>query len=274
MKKIFQVLWVPVLLLSGGIYAQNAPISTAGTVKTFVSTITVPVTARNFTNIGSCNLKLVYNPAVFNAVAVTAGPLLGGTVNSNLTVPGEVVLGWYIYPGKTLPDNSVIFNLVFSKVASAGNTAITWVDDGISCYYADGNNNVLNDTPTSAYYINGSVTTDTLNGIVEPGSFNDIVNNGTAKNPLKLSSYPDPFTDQSAFSFFLPVMGKITLEIRNLSGETVETVADTYLFAGDHCLKYSHNSLKPGIYVAVLVLQTNKEPITSTNKIICKRITY
>jgi PKD repeat protein len=91
------------------------------------------------------------------ATGVTPGSLLGGSLSVNITVPGTITLGWYTYPGKTIPDNTVIFNIAFTKV-TCGTSAITWFDNGMSCVWFDGNFQPLNDIPTSTYYINGSIT--------------------------------------------------------------------------------------------------------------------
>ncbi len=157
MKNLPVWLWAIFYVIYASCYAQNAPVSTAGSVATFGATATIPITATNFTNIGSCSLKLTYNSSIAIATLVTTGPLLGGTLSSNLTVPGEIILGWFTSPGKTLPDNTVIFNIQFSKVAS-GVSPVAWIDDGYSCEYSDGNFNVLNDIPTSSYYFDGLLT--------------------------------------------------------------------------------------------------------------------
>lgn len=135
----------------------NAPVTTAGTVVTSGTTAVIPVTASDFTDIGSCGLEIHYDPAVALATSVTIGPTLGGSINTNLTVPGVIIIGWYTYPAVTLPGPPVIFNISFSKVAS-GTTALTWFDNGYSCYYSDGGYNILIDVPQSSYYINGSLT--------------------------------------------------------------------------------------------------------------------
>jgi PKD repeat protein len=137
--------------------SQNAPISTVGTIITNGTMAIVPITAINFTNIASCNLKLLYNPAIVAVSSVTNGPGLGGYLSTDLNVPGTISLGWATYPGVTLPGNSVIFNISFTKVAW-GSSAIMWSDNGISCIWSDGNFTELNDIPTSTYYLNGSVT--------------------------------------------------------------------------------------------------------------------
>jgi hypothetical protein len=144
------------LLINIGIYAQNAPITTVGSYTGIETAVTIPITVINFNNIGSCNLKLTYDPSIALATDVTIGPLLGGTLASNINEPGVIVLGWYTWPGVSLPDNTVIFNIEFSQITS-GYTDILWEDDGYSCQWSDGDFNVLNDIPTSTYYINGSI---------------------------------------------------------------------------------------------------------------------
>lgn len=148
-----------VLLLAPCIcmHGQNAPVTTAGTVSTPGLSATVPVTASAFASIGSCGLKLVYDPEIAIATSVTSGPLLGGNLNTNLTVPGTIILGWYAFPGITLPDSTVIFNIQFSKVA-AGTAVLAWLDDGYSCFYGNDSSVILNDLPTADYYFDGSVT--------------------------------------------------------------------------------------------------------------------
>ncbi|MCD4731771.1 MAG: hypothetical protein K8R74_14290, partial [Bacteroidales bacterium] len=132
------------------------PVTTVGSYTGNETAVTIPITAINFNSIGSCNLKLVYDASVALATDVTSGPLLGGQLATNLSEPGIITLGWYTYPGLTLPDNTGIFNIEFSQVTS-GYTDIIWDDDGYSCAWSDDEFNYLNDLPTSTYYINGSL---------------------------------------------------------------------------------------------------------------------
>lgn len=143
-------------LISFGLLAQNAPICNLGTYEGNETTVTIPITVTNFNSIGSCNLKLSYNPSVAIANNVTTSQQLGGQLATNLDEAGIIVLGWYTYPGLTLPDNTVIFNIEFSQVTS-GSTDIIWEDDGYSCAWSDDEFNYLNDLPTSSYYINGNI---------------------------------------------------------------------------------------------------------------------
>jgi len=62
-------------------------------------------------------LQLVYDPAMLTCTSVEKGSQLAGGLATNLEVPGIITLGWYTWPGATLPDNTEIFVLNFSKVS-------------------------------------------------------------------------------------------------------------------------------------------------------------
>ena len=157
MKKIKQFVVAFFYLAFIGVNAQNAPVTIAGSVLSLGTSVTVPVYALNFNDIGSCGLQLIYDPAIAVASSVTTGPLLGGGLNYNLTEPGKIILGWYAWPGISLPDSTIIFNIQFLKVTT-GTSSIVWDDDGSSCYYSNGAAALLNDIPFPNFYHNGSVT--------------------------------------------------------------------------------------------------------------------
>ena len=149
---------VLITLSAQKISSQNAPITSAGNIESTGSTVIVPVTATNFTNVASCNLRLTYDPAIGTATIVTKGPGLPGNLNYNVTTtPGVISIGWYHSADVTLPANSVIFNLSFTKVTN-GRTALTWFDNGNTCKYSNINSQAYNDVPTATYYLNGSLT--------------------------------------------------------------------------------------------------------------------
>jgi hypothetical protein len=159
MKQIILILWILLAAATQQLYAQNAPISMVGNVVSTGSSVILPITASNFVNIGSCNLELNYDPSIATVTSVTTSTLLaGGFSGLDFYIPaaGTIRFGWYKVPGVTVPDNSVVFNIAFSKVAN-GISPITWSSDDNACIFADGNYNNLNDTPQSTYYIPGSV---------------------------------------------------------------------------------------------------------------------
>ncbi len=138
--------------------AQNAPITTVATVSgTLPGTVTVPVTVVNFTSIGAISLTLDYNYTVMHFLQAIPNPILPNFIAGDADLGNgnhRITMGWYGMP-KSLPDGSVIMSLSFTFIG--GSTPLTWFDNGPSCEYADGAYNVLNDLPTSTYYINGYV---------------------------------------------------------------------------------------------------------------------
>jgi len=157
MKKFFIIFWILFAILTQTAYSQNAPLTIAGTIVSQGTTAIVPITTANFTNIGSFALQLNYDQTIVTATSISKGPLLGGSYNANLTIPGIIIIGWYAFPADTIPDNEVLFNITFTKVTD-GTSPLTWYDNGSSCYYRNGNYVILNDLPTSSYYFNGSVS--------------------------------------------------------------------------------------------------------------------
>lgn len=186
LKKFLLYIGCCLFLISG--VCQNAPISTIGVVNSYGNTATVPVTAINFTNIGSFSLDITYNQAIVQPVSVTTGPLLGGSMSVNLSNPGSILLSWYTYPGLTLSGNPVILNINFTMVA-LGTSALNWFDNGYSCAWYDGNSNILNDMPTATYYIPGSLSFNSPNA---PHTIAPVVNSCVGEIisiPIKVTGF-------------------------------------------------------------------------------------
>jgi hypothetical protein len=156
MRKILLIL-LSILFNIQVIHSQNAPITTCGSAAAGApGNIAIPVTVTGFNNIGAISLTLEYDYSVVQYVSHASHPQLNFAVGDADLGNGfhRISMGWF-GSGKTLPDGTVIITITFNY--TAGNTALAWFDDGPSCEYADGSYNVLNDIPTSTYYINGSV---------------------------------------------------------------------------------------------------------------------
>ncbi|MCX6251055.1 MAG: cohesin domain-containing protein [Bacteroidetes bacterium] len=158
-KKIPVVfLWVIVIFFAVGAFAQNAPISTVTTVFNAVpGPVSVPITVVNFTSISAVSLTLEYDYSLIHYVSAVTNTLFPTmSFNDNDLGNGfhRVIIGWYGNP-HTLTNGSALITINFTYIS--GIAAINWIDNGPSCEYADGNNNVLNDIPTSTYYINGYI---------------------------------------------------------------------------------------------------------------------
>jgi hypothetical protein len=162
MKLISTIISALLISIAISLSAQNAPVSTLGTVASKASTAVVPITAVNFTNIVSCNLKILYDPAIATPTAVTKGSGLPGTVNFNFNVPGVIRIGWYSSSGETMSSGSVIFNIAFNKKIN-GTTALVFQDEGdpgLECNFDEGApdwQESLLDKPFDNYYKPGSL---------------------------------------------------------------------------------------------------------------------
>ena len=196
MRKFTFIFGLAYLVAFFGLMAQNAPITIAGNKTSNATVIVVPITATNFVNMGSCDLQLLYDPSIVTATAIVKGPLLNGTVNSNLMTPGVISWNWYKTQqfGVTLPDNTVIFNVTFTKVALTGTSALTWYDDGYSCIWYNASWAELNDLPTSSYYLNGSITIPNAPVTIAP------VLNGCPNTTIEVPIRVTGFTNIGAIS--------------------------------------------------------------------------
>lgn len=167
MRKRLSFIWFILFPIAAGIImrpiladAQNAPVTTAATVNNAVTNqpVTIPVTVTGFNNIGSVTLSLDYNTSQLQYISATHNPALAGPFNVGDNDLGNgihrLVLSWF-GSGVSLPDGSSIVEYTFTYLS--GTATLDWFDMGPSCLYSDADANILNDIPTSEYYINGRV---------------------------------------------------------------------------------------------------------------------
>ena len=163
MKSFISILLTGLICLNNyNLSAQNAPISTIGTVETYNNSATVSITVTDFTNIGACGLLITYDSTMASATSVSVGPGVGYFYFiPNTLTPGQISVSWIFFqpgvPGLSLPDNSVFLNITFERTGY-GYSAIEFDNSNqFSCDWADGDANELNDIPFSTYYIDGSI---------------------------------------------------------------------------------------------------------------------
>jgi hypothetical protein len=161
MKKLISALGFLIVLNITCVQAQDAPVNTIGSVNSPGITAIVPITVQDFTDIQSCNLKILYNQSIAALSNVTIGPNVAphGSLIFNIATPGEVTFNWTGNPYVSLQDDDVAFYLHFNKVA-LGTTLLSFLDDNNSnsCVFYDKDFTLLNDDPASTFYINGSLT--------------------------------------------------------------------------------------------------------------------
>jgi hypothetical protein len=91
--------------------------------------VTVPVYAKGIKDLGSFNITLQYDKSVMMLTDPPAALHCGkGTLGVNNTIQGTVKFGWFTWPGISLPDDSILFEMGFTKIKD-GVSAIAFVDD-------------------------------------------------------------------------------------------------------------------------------------------------
>lgn len=66
----------------------------------------------------------------------------------------------------------------------------------------------------------------------------------------------------------LPENGKVILEVYNLLGNKIKTVVDERQNRGEYQVKFDADILQPGVYTALLKVETNNDMLIRTIKII------
>ncbi len=179
-----------VIFLSGK--TQNAPVtSLAEYCNLQAGEIYIPVTVTSYNQIGAGSLTLEYDPAVMTFLEGIKNPALTGlfAAGDNPVPSGmrRIIIGWF-GNAVSLPDGSALVTLRFSFIG--GTTNLTWIDDGSSCEYTDGEYNAVNDSPYECFYVNGVVTSDkrlNLSFFLE-GIYNPVTHR--MSSPLGFSSGP------------------------------------------------------------------------------------
>ncbi|MCA9785024.1 MAG: T9SS type A sorting domain-containing protein, partial [Candidatus Cloacimonetes bacterium] len=67
-----------------------------------------------------------------------------------------------------------------------------------------------------------------------------------------LNSYPNPFNPSTEIAFHLNHAQQVSVDVFNVQGEKVRTLANQAFEAGDHSLTFDASDLASGVYVAVL----------------------
>ena len=139
----------------------NAPITSVPDIEECqgVTSVDIPVIVSDFDEIGAFTLTMQYDASVFSYQSFTNNsgfPGLEVIENSPGTIVAE---GLTLAPeGFSLTNNSTLFTVHFDN--QGGSTGLTWLDLGESCEYMSPAPvfEIMNDSPQSSYYINGSFT--------------------------------------------------------------------------------------------------------------------
>jgi hypothetical protein len=155
--------------INGGISNRTAPVTFAPTLPDPVpGSLSIPVTANNFTSIGGFTLSLEYDPAVITYMnTYSKNPVFGSSfqVGDNPGTNGkrQLVIQWF-GTAVSLPNGSTLCTLNFNyPEANCNPCSLAWYDIGPSCEYTDGGGDVLIDLPQPDFYLDGIIASGLIN---------------------------------------------------------------------------------------------------------------
>jgi hypothetical protein len=125
-------------------------------------------------------------------------------------------------------------------------------------------NNPLNELADGRYDVIG----DAILGINIVDATSVGIDEIGVANKIALDAYPNPFSNYTTISYNLPYDGRATLEISNIMGNKLTTLADELQSSGNHTLKFNTNNLPSGIYFAKLRLKSSNDELIRTIKLI------
>jgi hypothetical protein len=184
---------------------------------------------------------------------------LGNNPNASMlwsVVGDELRISWQSLDAISLQKGEAMLTLKLSLLAPAGDEGIrlSLVDDPLN-ELADDSYNVINDAMLVV-----NIVHTTYMGTNEPG----------AAGQLTFAANPNPFRQTTNFVYSLPASGQLNLEIYDMLGNKVKTLVNESQLAGEHQLAFNANTLKPGIYIAVIRLQNTDTILTQTIKLVSK----
>jgi len=167
----------------------------------------------------------------------------------------ELRIGWNSLIPAYLTKGESLITLKIKVIAESGEEGISMslVADPLN-ELADGNFLVINDAILIADVIHTSAL--------------GIANNMADK--LVFDNHPNPFKGTTNFVYYLPVDGKVILEIYDLVGNKVKVAVDEAQTAGNYTLNMDASILQPGVYTATLRLSNEDSMLVRTIKIISK----
>jgi len=84
---------------------------------------------------------------------------------------------------------------------------------------------------------------------------------------LTISNYPNPFSNSTTVAYTLPVDGKVSIVVYNELGQSVMTLIDANQNAGKYTIPMNSSMLRPGIYLAKLMLANKNGNLVGTVKL-------
>jgi hypothetical protein len=215
--------------------------------------VEVPVTAGMDMDVTAISLILNYPVDKVEVVGVTLG------TDNTAAVPfhaanGELRIGYFCQMPMMRNSGDVLLTLhvrPLSALTSGENATFTAAFDQ------------LNELAGANYQ---AMTLATLNIPVVQGVVS--VPEVTTAPQIGFGNFPNPFNHATTFAYNIPVDGKVTLSVYDMTGRMVQMVVDQVMPAGQHSVSMDNHTLGAGIYMANLTLTTDKGVISRSIRIV------
>jgi Leucine-rich repeat (LRR) protein len=204
------------------------------------SEIEVPVTVKDFNNVGAYQFSMRWNPAHLQYVGTSNGAIqsaFGTTQIAN----GILTNAWFNTSGNghNLSDNSVLFKVKFLAIGE-GQSEIA-----------------LNSALTAAAVYDGNVETLGFESVAAAVSIGGVTSIGQNTKANSLRAFPNPAKTQVQLSFHLSSTEKVAIRLYNALGQAVKDLSGTYN-AGNQSLDIDLSDLSAGIYQVQLQSSNGK----------------
>jgi len=179
-------------------------------------------------------------PFVYNLDAddklFSQGPCYSGAVSFGLLAPDGTGLGYFAFAGETAGwkkesyflDSDTPFDGIYCDNEHAGSGSAMWEWEA-------------NEFTQGIYFIGH----DSITGVITSGV-------GVAEEaPTAFSvaqNSPNPFNPATTINFNLAEAGNVAVEIYNVAGQKVDTIADGFMNAGSHSIVWNASDFSAGVY--------------------------
>ena len=91
------------------------------------------------------------------------------------------------------------------------------------------------------------------NNVLAKQTTNELLKDELKSLDFSITAYPNPFNPQTTIKITLPELKNVTLEVYNMLGQKVQTLANGKLEAGEHNFQFNGSYLATGTYLYRLV---------------------
>ncbi|MCF7911864.1 MAG: T9SS type A sorting domain-containing protein [Candidatus Cloacimonetes bacterium] len=221
--------------------------NTAGTAGAFsIKQNSAPVIVNNTiaNNVGVNGAFLLFNsqPTLVNCIVQSEGNVFAA-IASTPTVMYSCLSGGYTGEGNIDVDPMFIAPSEGYGSEFDGMTANWQLLAGSECIDAGDPNVIYNDLDDTR----NDMGAFGWNGFPDYG-LTDTDPETIVPAPLEIIAYPNPFNPSTNLSFNLSEAANVSLEVYNIKGQMIETLADRHFDAGNHQITWNADNFASGVY--------------------------